>query len=116
MKKILKDKIINIDWTDKFDNKFLFEYIDPDYNSSIIEVFFMSNLLEKRRNNYILKMVKQKPAMYSNVYSSEDELEIFKELFDYALKNNKKIHIVWITLKEEIELLEYYYEELWFLR
>jgi hypothetical protein len=32
--------------------------------------------------------------MYSNVYSSEDELAIFTELFKNAVKNNKKIHIV----------------------
>jgi hypothetical protein len=32
--------------------------------------------------------------MFSNVYSEKDELEIFKELFDYAITNNKKIHIV----------------------
>jgi len=32
--------------------------------------------------------------MYSNVYSPEDELEIFKKLFDNALNNNKRIHIV----------------------
>jgi hypothetical protein len=32
--------------------------------------------------------------MYSNVYSSEDELTIFTELFNNAVKNNKKIHVV----------------------
>lgn len=116
MKKILKDKIINIEWTDKFDKKFLFEYIDSDYKSDGIEVFFMSDLLEKRKNSEILKMVNQKPAMYSNVYSPEDEIEIFKELSRYAITKNKKIHIIWITLKEEIEILEEYYEKLWFLR
>jgi hypothetical protein len=32
--------------------------------------------------------------MYSEVYSPKDELEIFTELFETALKDNKKIHIV----------------------
>jgi hypothetical protein len=32
--------------------------------------------------------------MFSNVYSEVDELEIFKNLFNYAVNNNKKIHIV----------------------
>jgi hypothetical protein len=32
--------------------------------------------------------------MFSNVYSEKDELEIFNDLFEYAIKNNKKIHIV----------------------
>jgi hypothetical protein len=27
---------------------------------------------------------------------------------------NKKIHIIWITLKEETDILEEYYRELWF--
>jgi hypothetical protein len=32
--------------------------------------------------------------MYSEVYSPKDELEIFLELFEYAINNNKKIHII----------------------
>jgi dihydroorotase-like cyclic amidohydrolase len=50
------------------------------------------------------------------VYSAEDELEIFTELFETALREKKKIHIIWMTLKEEIEMLEKYYTSLWFLR
>jgi len=116
MKKVLKDKIINIENTDLYDNKFLFEYIIPDFENEDIEVIFISDLLEKRKNIEVLEKVKNKPAMYSNVYSPEDELDIFIELFDNALKNNKKIHIVWVTLAEEIKILEEYYTKLWFLR
>jgi hypothetical protein len=94
MKKVYRDKIINIENTDLFDNKFLFEYFNPDLNISDVEVIFLSDLLEKRKNEDVLKKVKDKPAMYSNVYSPEDELEIFIDLFDNAIKNNKKIHIV----------------------
>jgi glucose-6-phosphate 1-dehydrogenase len=54
--------------------------------------------------------------MYSEVYSPKDELEIFEELFDYAISNNKKIHIVGITLKEELDILEKYYTENGYLR
>jgi len=117
MKKIHKDKIINIDGTDKFDSTFLFDYLDFDYGTgSDLEVIYISDLLEKRKNKEILKRTMEKPAMYSNVYSPEDELEIFEELFEWAIKNKKRIHIIWVTLKEEIEILEKYYEELWFLR
>ena len=119
MKKIYKDKIVNIENTDLFDNKFLFEVTCTSctsLNSKDVQVVQVAELLEKRKNMEILKKVKDKPAMYSNVYSPEDELEIFRDLFDDAIKNNKKIHIIWITLKEEIELLEEYYEKLWFLR
>jgi hypothetical protein len=93
MKKVYKNKILNIDNTDLFDQKFLFE-IMYDYINSDIEIFYMSELLEKTKNTEILDMVKQKPAMYSNVYSPKDELEIFIDLFEYAIKNNKKIHII----------------------
>ncbi len=116
MKKILKDKIINIENTDLYDNRFLFDYLVPDFDNSDIETIYMSDLLEAKKNNEILKKVKTKPAMYSNVYSPEDELEIFTELFDDAIKNNKKIHIIWVTLDEEIKILEKYYNELWFMR
>lgn len=114
MKKVLKDKIINIENTDLFDNKLLFNYLD--IKESDIDIVYMSDLLESKKNEEILLKVKEKPAMYSNVYSPDDELEIFKNLFENALKNNKKIHIVWVTLDEEIKILEEYYTELWFMR
>lgn len=117
MKKIYKDRIINIEKTDVFDNTFLFDYLDIDYvNNSEREIIYLSELLEQRKNHDLLKKVSEKPAMYSNVYSPEDELELFTGLFEYAIKNDKKIHIVGITLKEEVEMLEKYYDTLWFLR
>ena len=116
MKKIYKDKILNIENTELFDNKFLFDYLEVDNNKSEVEVIFISDLLEKRKNLEILEKVNEKPAMYSNVYSPEDELDIFKTLFDDAIKNNKKIHIVWVTLNDEIKILEEYYTSLWFMR
>jgi hypothetical protein len=94
MKKILKDKIINIENTDLFDNRFLFDYLILDFNKSNIEIIYLSELLENKKNSLILEKVKDKPAMYSNVYSSEDELIIFKDLFENAIKNNKRIHII----------------------
>ena len=116
MKKILKNKIINIENTELFDNSFMFYYLEIDEKKSDIEIIFMSDLLESRKNEEVLEKVKDKPAMYSNVYSSEDELEIFQSLFDEALKNKKRIHIVWVTLDAEIKILEEYYTELWFMR
>jgi hypothetical protein len=41
MKKVYNDKIINVENTEKFDNKFLFEYLDSDYSSSNVEVFYI---------------------------------------------------------------------------
>ena len=115
MKKIYKDKIINID-KNLFDNKFLFEYFESIELSEDIEVIYMEDLLKARKNEELFESFWDKYAMFSNVYSPKDELEIFEKLFWDAIKNNKKIHIVWVTLKEEIEILEKYYETLWFLR
>ncbi len=115
MKQIFKNKIINIDWniTDK---KFLIKRLDWEKTTSNndFEVVFLSDLLEKRKNLEMLEKSKTKPATWSNVYSPKDEFEIFEELFENAIKNNKKVHIVWITLWKEIELLEKYYKDLWF--
>lgn len=115
MKKVFKDKIINFD-ENIFDNKFLFSYLKSDYKAENIEVFFMEELLKEKENTELLNNLNWKFAMYSEVFSPKDELEIFENLFNYAISNNKKIHIVGITLKEELEILEKYYEESGFLR
>jgi hypothetical protein len=117
MKKVSPDKIINIENTDTFDNKFLFDYLECDYASiRDVEVIYLSDLLEFKRNEEVFDKVEKKPAMYSNVYSPEDELAIFTELFNDAINNNKKIHIVWITLDAEVKMLEEYYTQLGFMR
>lgn len=117
MKKVYKDKIVNIENTDVFDAKFSFDYLNFDYRSNPdVEVIFLSDLLESRKNNDIFDKLWNKPAMYSNVYSPKDELEIFTELFESAINNKKKIHIVWVTLGEEIDMLEKYYDSLGYMR
>ena len=116
MKKIYKDTILNIEWSDIFDNIFLFEYFTKVQSTEGVEIIYLKDILEKRKNEEILQKVREKPAMYSEVYSPKDELEIFIELFENALKNKKKIHIIWVTLWEEIKMLEEYYEELGFMR
>ena len=115
MKQVFKNKIINID-ENITDNKFLIKKLSYEntISDNTFEVVFLADLLEKRKNLEMLEKSKEKPATWGNVYSAKDELEIFKDLFDDAIKNNKKIHIVWITLWEEIDILEKYYEELWF--
>lgn len=116
MKKIYNNKIINIENTPIFDNTFLFSYLKTDFSHEYVEVFFMSDLLKQKENSELLKNIWDKYAMFANVYSEESEFEIFKNLFDYAIKNHKKIHIIWVTLDSEIEMLESYYTQMWFLR
>jgi len=94
MKKIYRDKILNISDTDIFDNTFVFEYFSEKKISSEVKVIYLRDILEKKKNSEILEKVKYKPAMWSEVYSPKDELEIFTGLFENALKNNTKIHIV----------------------
>lgn len=116
MKIVYRDSIENIDWTDLFDNKLLFNYFIDFNNSADVLIYDMSVLLKQKENTDLLNNLSWKFAMYSNVYSPESELEIFTELFNYAINNNVKIHINWVTLREELELIESYYESLWFLR
>lgn len=116
MKKIYRDTILNIASTDTFDETFLFEVFLEKKFSRDREVIYMKDLLEKKKNEEIFSKLEKYPAMWSEVYSPKDELTIFTELFENALKSNKKIHIVWITLDEEIEMIEKYYETLGFMR
>jgi len=101
--------------TDTFDNIFLFEYLE-DISSWERKIIYMRDLLQKCKNDEILQKVKLKPAMYSEVYSPKDELNIFSDIFEHALASWEKVHIVWVTLWEEIKMLEEYYEQLWFMR
>lgn len=116
MKQVLKNKIINKDESWLFDNTFEFQYLQTNFLHDSVEVFFMSDLLKNKQNTKLLEEIADRYAMYSNVYSEEDEFQIFSELFDYAIKNNKKIHIVGVTLDSEMEMLENYYTELGFMR
>ena len=115
MKKIYKDKIINID-KNLCDNKFLFKYFTNLKINNDVKVIYLWEELKKRKNQELLNNLWDKYAMYSNVYSPKDELEIFTKLFNNAIKTFQKIHIVWVTLKEEIKILEEYYTKLWFIR
>jgi len=72
----------------------LFEYLASDYYCENIEVFYISDLLKEKENTELLNNLNGKFSMYSEVYSPKDELEIFQNLFDYAINNNKKIHII----------------------
>jgi hypothetical protein len=94
MKKIYKNKILNIEGTNSFDNTFLFEYLESIQNSGDVEIIYLRDVLEVKKNVEMLERIKEKPAMYSEIYSPKDELEIFTQLFETAISENKKIHIV----------------------
>lgn len=116
MKKIYRDKIINIEKTNVFDNTFLFDYGINLKAPEEVTLVYMKDILSKKKNEDIIPKLKEKPAMWSEIYSPKDELEIFTELFEHAIQNKQKTHIVWVTLGEEIQILEAYYKELGFMR
>lgn len=93
MKKIFQDKILNIQDTDIYDHKFFIEYISGPCSDQT-QVVYLKDELQKYKNEAILEKVREKPAMWSEVYSPKDELEIFTRLFEEALHQKKKIHIV----------------------
>jgi len=115
MKHVYFDKILNIPGTEVFDNIFLFEYLKSPHASDV-QVIYMRDELEKYKNEAILPKLKEKAAMWSEVYSPKDEREIFTRIFENALRDKKKVHIIGITLGAEIAILESYYEKLGFLR
>ena len=115
MKQVFDDRIVNVNW-DLFDNTFLFKIASDDIHSDEIEVYYMEDLLKPFENTQLRQNIWDKYAMFSNVYSPKDELQVFKDLFNLAISTWKRIHIVWISLSEEIEILEHYYRKLWFMR
>lgn len=116
MKYVSSKSIRNIKWTDIFDSCFLFSRTLGISASEQIKIIHIWDILKQKKNADIEKDISSKPAMYSNMYSAKDELVIFTELFENALKNKEKIHIIWISLKEEIDMLEQYYEALGYMR
>jgi hypothetical protein len=106
MKKILENKIINID-ENLLDNKFLFN-IPLNLNSPIeIDI---SELLKRCRNDNL--EYKKDYKLWSEVYSPKDELRIFEEIYEDAITNAKKIHISNCSLAEEIEMVKSLYQDL----
>ena len=93
MKKINKDSITNIENTNLFDNTFSLDYLSS-ISSTDVKIIYLRDLLEEYKNEEMLEKTHQKPAMWSEVYSSVDELAIFTKLFEEAIEKKEKVHIV----------------------
>lgn len=111
MKYVWKNNITHIQGTDMFEDTFVFSSITQKRYPQDVQVISLKQELEKKKNDKILDKVKVHPAMWSEVYSPKDELEIFTYFFEEARQNNTKIHFEWITLFEEIQMIESYYRE-----
>ncbi len=98
MKRVTPHAITNISDTPQFDRVFCFEYLTQPHPPAEVGHYDMTELLSAYKNTDILEKVSQKPAMWSEVYSPKDELKIFEDLYETALKTKQKIHISGITL------------------
>ncbi len=116
MKKIYKDTILNIPNTNVFDRTFVFDYFLEYSAPKDITLIYLRDILWDTKNEDILPRIQEKSAMWSEVYSPKDELRIFQQVFEEAIAKKQRIHVVWVTLQEEIQLLEEYYTQLGFLR
>jgi hypothetical protein len=106
MKQIFENKIVNID-ENYFDNEFIFcipKNLKADFEIDIAE------LLKKHKNENL--NYKKDYKLWNEVYSPKRELEIFIEIFEKALKENKKIHISNISLADEILMVKKLYFDL----
>jgi hypothetical protein len=54
----------------------------------------MADLLKEKKNETLLEKVKVHPAMWSEVFSPKDELEIFTTIFNEAINTKKRTHII----------------------
>lgn len=106
MKKILENAIVNID-ENYFDSKFLFSI---PTNLHFDEEVDISKLLEKYKN--VDLDYKKDYKLWGQVYSPKDELQIFTDIFEDAIANNKRVHISNISLVEEIDMVKKLYSDL----
>lgn len=106
MKQVLDDRIINIDG-DTFDGKYLFSVPGQLSNGGQVD---LSLILKDYKNESL--DYKKDYKLWSEVYSGKKEFELFSQIFEEALEQNKKIHISNISLKEEIDLVKKLYEDL----
>jgi len=116
MKYVNADSIVNMPDTDVLEPIFCMPQSHIDSTQKKTKIIFLADLLAQRKNTSLEPFLATKPSMYSNMYSENDEWEIFRSLANHALTTGEKIHIVWITLQKEIAFLEEYYTKLWYLR
>lgn len=107
MKHVFSDRIILVKDTDPFDNQYLFD-VATDISSPL--EYDMAKLLAPYRNDRVEFGNDYK--LWNQVYPGQKELEIFQEIIEMALNQNKKIHISNISLREELEIIREIYERL----
>jgi dihydroorotase-like cyclic amidohydrolase len=107
MKQVLSYSIALIPDTNPLDSEYLF-HIAMD--TSLPMIIDIAELLKEFRNNRV--EYKKDYKLWNQVYSTDKELELFREVVEKALENGQKVHIVNCTLREEVQILRELYERL----
>lgn len=107
MKQVSSSSITLIPNTDPLDNRYLFS-IATDITSHII--VDLAELLKEFRNDRV--EYKKDYKLWNQVYPTEKERELFREIVEKALADKKKVHIINCTLREEVQIVRELYEEL----
>lgn len=107
MKQVLSHSIILIPDTDPLDNRYLFCLAIDITSPMIID---LAELLKEFRNDRV--EYKKDYKLWNQVYPTEKELELFREIVEKALTEKRKVHIINCTLREEVLLVRELYEEL----
>lgn len=107
MKQVSSSSITLIPSTDPLDNRYLFS-IATDITSPVI--FDLVELLKQFRNDQV--EYKKDYKLWNQVYPTEKELELFREIVEKALADKRKVHIINCTLREEVQIVRELYESL----
>lgn len=107
MKQVLSHSITLISDTNPLDNQYLFRIASDISSPMIIDI---AELLKEFRNDRV--EYKKDYKLWNQVYSPDKELELFQEIFEKALENGQKVHIINCTLREEVQILRELYERL----
>lgn len=107
MKQIFSHSISIIPDTDPFDNQYLFQIATSVSSPIIVD---LAELLKDFRNDRV--EYRKDYKLWNDVYPGEKELQIFQGLVEKALSENRKIHIVNCTLREEVQMVQELYQEL----
>jgi len=107
MKQVLSHSITSISDTDPFDSRYLFQIAT---NISAPFIVDLAELLKEFRNDRVEYRVDYK--LWNQVYATEKELELFRDIVEKALASGRKVHIINCSLREEVQMVRELYEGL----
>ena len=107
MKFVSSHSITHTPDTDAFDGEYLFQVATEVTSSQVIDI---SLLLKEFKNDRV--EYKKDYKLWNQVYPTEKDFEIFKDVVEKSLSNGQKVHIINCTLREEVEIVRELYHKL----